>query len=94
MNKQSALLNIFILIGMPCAALIAGFLLASQKFWFLYLAFSFVLIFVGKLSQFRKGNWISFGGAKIDSPYKYCYWLGWFLLTIALVVGIATIAKA
>ncbi|MGH1542454.1 MAG: hypothetical protein ACRBHB_18665 [Arenicella sp.] len=90
MNKQSAITNSLVFGAIPFIGLLASLILTSpQESWIVLLLSSLILITIAKVSQFKKGKWVTFGSADMDKPYNYFYLSGWFLLLIALTIGLA-----
>ena len=90
MNKESAKINVLLFCGLPIVSILISIILtSSREAWILYLLSCLILICSGKVSQYRKGKWLSFGSNGIEAPYKLFYLLGWFLLSIAIVIGVA-----
>ena len=95
MNKQSAKINAFVFCGLPIVGIFTSIILtSSRETWILYLLSCLILISSGKISQYRKDKWLSFGSKGMEEPYKYFYLLGWFLLSIAIIIGIAVRTNA
>lgn len=90
MNKQFAKINVLVFGGIPVVGIFTSIILtSSRETWILYLLSCLILIFSAKISQYRKGKWISFGTKAMEVPYNYFYSLGWFLLSIAIIIGVA-----
>ena len=86
MNQRSAIINFLFLSAPFSIGLLATVILTNlQGAWYILLTSSLVLISIGKISQFKKGRWISFGSKGMDKSKKKLYLSGWFLLVIALV---------
>jgi len=86
MNQRSAVINFLFLSAPLSIGLLATIVLTNpQGAWYSLLVCSFVLIFIGKISQFKKGKWISFGSKGMNKIPRAIYLSGWFLLAIAIV---------
>ena len=85
MNQKSAIINFLVLSAPLSIGLFATIILVNpREAWIFLLACSFILIFIGKLSQFKKRKWISFGSKGMDKIQKNLYLSGWFLLILAV----------
>lgn len=90
MNKQSAKINFLAFGGLPIVGILTSIILTgSRETWIIYLLSCLILILVGKVSQYKKGKWFSFGCQEMEVPYNYFYLFGWFLLSIAIIISIA-----
>ena len=95
MNKQSAITNVVVSLSIPFTGLLVALaMMAPQESWIILLLSSLILIAIGKYSQFRNKKWISFGSKYMEKPHKYFYFLGWFLLLLAVVISMAVKANA
>ena len=95
MNKQSAKINSLVFCGLLIAGILTSIILtSSRETWILYLLSCLILISSGKISQYKKGKWLSFGSKDMEEPYNYFYFLGWFLLSIAIIIGIVVKTNA
>jgi hypothetical protein len=86
MNQKSAVITFLFLSAPLSSGLLATIVCVyPQGAWHSLLARSLALISIGKISQFRKGRWVSFGSNGMDKLPKNLYLAGWLLLIMALV---------
>ena len=89
MNKKSSLINASVMSFPVVIDLPFAFALTHpRESWLFLLLSSLVLISIAKVSQFKKGRWVTFGRKGLDRPYVYFYTLGWFLLMIAVLMTV------
>lgn len=47
--------------------------------------FGFALLFISKITLFRKGIWNSWGTKLMSKPFKYVYWCGYILIGLGIL---------
>ncbi len=91
MFKESALANFFMLL-IPVFSVFIGLIYFNPNFYImLFYVIGFILFFVAKCSQFKKGRWISFGSKEMGKPFKNLYVAGWGFMGFALLITLLTI---
>ena len=87
MNQKSAVINFLFLSAPISIGLLTTIVLTNpQSSWYGLLVCSLVLICIGKISQFKKGIWVSFGSKGMDKLPRVLYLSGWFLLSRAIII--------
>lgn len=92
MFKESAIANVFILLTPIVAVLIAVLYLSNPKTFIIQTyVVGFVLLFISKCSQFKKGKWFSFGASEMSKMFKKLYWSGYFIMIFSIFIALVSI---
>ena len=92
MFKESALANLFIIL-LPVFAIFTMLVIMSPRFYImLFYAIGFILFFIAKFSQYKKGKWISFGPKEMGKVFGELYVAGWSFMGLALLIALIAIS--
>ncbi len=90
MFKESAIANLVFLL-LPVFGIFIVLVMMNPVFYImLFYIIGFILFFIAKCSQFKKGRWASFGSKEMGKPFKNLYITGWSFMGFALIITLLT----